>query len=132
MAAKTPDSFALVSPEGYNYIIRGKATAALKAGDPAVITSTVPPFGVDCYIEKATSGEIDGLVLSDCVANGPVEVVVRGECDGYSGLTPKSYLSVAAGKLDSTAPGAGVAKQIKCISDHRIAVNCMFGAPASA
>lgn len=132
MAAATLDNLALVSPEGYNYIIRGKATAAMEAGDPAVITSTVPPYGVDCYIAKATSGEVRGLVLSDCVANGPVEIVVVGEVDGYSGLTPNSWLSVAAGKLDTTAPGAGVVKQFFCISDHRIVVNCLASAPASA
>lgn len=127
MAAVTKKAPELVSPEGYNYIIRGRATVAMTNGDPAVITTTVPPFGVDHIIAKATAGAIDGVVLAPCVANGPVEILVRGEMDGFSGLAPQTFLSVANGAIDDTAPGAGVAKQIKAISDHRIAVNCMFG-----
>ena len=84
----------------------GKAAADLNVGDPVVIDSdaTVDPR-YPCTFEAAASQNfIHGVVLKPGIAGQKVEVLLIGELDGYSGLTPGAPLSVVDGKIDDTAP----------------------------
>ncbi len=102
----------------------GKAAAALVVGDPVVIDeAAAADFRYTCKYKKAVAEQyIDGVVLKVAVAGGPVEVMIEGEFEGYSGMTPGAKLTVAAGSVDSVAPGAGVYPQLRAVNATRLDV----------
>lgn len=103
----------------------GKAAAAFTRGKPVVIDSAaaVDPRYPCTY--KAATAEVsfDGIVLRDCLAGREVEVLTRGELEGFSGLTPGQTLTVLAGVIDNTAAGSGL-ERLKAISATRVWVKC--------
>lgn len=102
--------------------MRARAMENLVMGDPVVVSPTSSTdTRFDFQVVKATAGYVDGIVLDRRAdANDAVDFVVSGEVEGYIGLTPGSFLSVAAGALDSTAPAAGVPLQIRVLTPSRI------------
>jgi hypothetical protein len=102
----------------------GKAAATLVVGDPVVIDAAAAvDVRYPCTYKKAVAEEyIDGIVLKNAVAGGPVEVMIEGEMEGYSGLTPAAKFTVAAGAIDTTARAAGVYPQLRAVNATRIDV----------
>lgn len=88
------------------HVERGMAKVAIKAGDPVNIAadevSTLYDFAVDKVSGAATY--CDGIALHDAQPNRKVEILRRGEVEGYAGMTPGTSLSIANGDIDSTAP----------------------------
>lgn len=124
MAAITRSNPLYVSPPAEGaWIMRGQASVDLAVSDPVVIDAAANPDArYDTAYKKATAeAYVDGIALFPVKAGGMVEVMVSGEMDGFSGLTPGAPLSVAAGVIDTTAPGAGIAPQLRAISKTRIA-----------
>lgn len=104
MAAITSVDPILVSPVGYESAQHGYAGDDFAAGDLVIISGTPPDARWDVTYEAATAATADGIVLKACGEGGTVEVAYAGEMDGFSGLTRGAKLSVASGKIDSTAP----------------------------
>lgn len=102
---------------------RGKASADMARGQAVVIDAAAaadPRYDAN-YKAAIAEPFIHGVTLKACKAGGLVEIMILGEFDGYTGLTPGAPLSVAAGKIDATAPTAG-REQIYALSATRIAV----------
>lgn len=95
-----------VSPKGYEEIVRGIATVDLGVADPVVIDASVTPDArYDCAIKKAASEAFfHGVVAKDAKAGQVVEVILQGEMDGFSGMTPGAPIYAEAGALGTTAP----------------------------
>jgi len=122
MAAVSKGTIELLTGSEGARKMRGRATVDLVMGDPVVVSATPSTdTRFDFQVEKATAGYIDGIVLDRKVAaNDAVDFLVSGEVEGFIGLTPGSFLSVAAGAIDDTAPGAGAPLQIRVLSPSRI------------
>lgn len=121
MAAVTVGTLEVVwAPAEFNKL--GKASAALNRGDPVIIDGAAaadPRY--DSSYKKATAETfVHGIVLKNAISGGPVEVGTLCELEGYSGLTPGAAFTVAAGKIDDTAPAAGERGQFLAISATRI------------
>ena len=111
----------LVSPPGMEVVDRGYALDDVLAGDPVIISATAAPSReYDCAIEKATGTTVHGFALKDTKAGGLCEFASQGELDGFTGLTPGAALTVVAGAIDNTAPGAGVTPTIRVVNASRI------------
>lgn len=122
MAAVTIQDPSFISPpaEG-SHILRGLATVDFAKGDPVVIANLPFDTRFDCAVSKAAAQTfIHGIVVAPAKAGQAVEFMATGEMGGYSGLTPGTPLSVAAGVLDSTAPAAGAPQQIWALSAAKI------------
>lgn len=99
-----------------------RAMVDLVAGDPVIITADSVDTRFDFAVTKATAqADIPAVAIHSAVANTQVDVLFRGELDGFVGLTPGGYLTVVAGAIDDTAPAAGVTGQLLAMTPTRIA-----------
>lgn len=120
MAAVTKVRPKFVSPNGYEVVDKGTLTEAVTAGDLLV-------YGV-AGISKAAPGAVEahGIATQDGYAGqGGFDVLIQGEMDGFSGLTPGAPLypsATVAGGLDTTAPASAVAR-VRAVTATRIRVN---------
>lgn len=123
MAAITKANPLYVGPPAEGaWIQRGQASVVLAAGDPVVIDGAANPDArYDTAYKKATAEAfVDGVALFPAAVGGTIEVMVTGEMDGFSGLTPGAAYTIVAGAIDTTAPAAGIAPQIKAVNKTRI------------
>lgn len=122
MPAVTKGQIELLTGSEGAHKMRARATENLVMGDPVVVSPTASTdTRFDFQVARATAGYYDGVVLDRKVnANDPVDYCVRGEVEGFIGLAPGTFLSVAAGSLDDTAPAAGAPLQTRVLSPTRI------------
>lgn len=121
MAAVTRVDCILVSPPGEFGGDKGYCTAAVEAGQPVIIAGTTPPNRLWSHSVSPASGTTaNGIALKDCGAGGTVEYAFYGEMDGYSGLTPGAPLTIVGGLVDTTAPAAGVRRDIVAVTPTSI------------
>ncbi len=111
----------LVSPPGIEWVDIGYATQSIKKGDPVIISGVAPNQKYPCSIANATGTVANGICLKTVLAGGTCEYAKVGEMDGYIGLTTGAYLTIVAGKIDTTAPAAGIAQTIVAVTPTRIA-----------
>lgn len=122
MAAVSKGTIELLTGSEGAHKMRARALEPLVMGDPIVVSPDESlDTRFDFQVMKATAGYIDGVVLDRKVnANEPVDFAVRGEIEGFIGLAPGTFLSVAAGAIDDTAPGAGAPLQLRALSPSRV------------
>jgi hypothetical protein len=110
MSAVTRVKARHVAPVGYEYIVRGRVSETLTAGDQVVQTGTTSD-GHPVYSKAGTSvTAAHGIALEDATAIGQlIDIGKVGEMDGFSGMTPGADIfpsASTAGGLDTTAPAA--------------------------
>lgn len=94
---------------GYEVNDKGQAKTAIAAGDLVVITADAPARGYETVYDRAPiTGitEAHGIALKPAVAGGTVEVGIKGEMDGFTGLVPGTPLypsTATVGGIDTTA-----------------------------
>ena len=120
MAAITAVAPKLVSPVGYESAQHGYASADFAAGDLVAISGTPPDNRHDVAYAAASGTTAAGIVLKPCKKGGTVDVAYAGEMDGFSGLTAGALLTVASGKIDSTAPAGAADYTIRAVTPTRI------------
>lgn len=121
MAAVTQVDCVLVSPPGEYGSDKGFCKTAVEAGQPIIILNEAPPNALwEQVVGPATGTTANGIALKDCNAGGTVEYAWWGEIDGYTGLTRGAGLTIVDGLVDTTAPGAGVTRQIVAVNTSRI------------
>jgi hypothetical protein len=122
MAAVSKGTIELLTGSEGARKMRARAMENLVMGDPVVVSPTASTdTRFDFQVVKATAGYVDGIVLDRRAdANDAVDFCVSGEIEGFVGLTPGSFLSVAAGALDNTAPVAPAPSQIRVLTPTRI------------
>lgn len=121
MAAITKVEPIFVAPPGMEVIDSGYALETIERGDPIVISATDSPSRQFSHaVAKATGTVAHGIALKNVYVGGHCEYACQGEMDGFADLTPGDGLTIVAGAIDSTAPGAGVAAQIRAVTKTRI------------
>ncbi|HYP18611.1 MAG TPA: hypothetical protein VEY08_00950 [Chloroflexia bacterium] len=127
MAAVTVVKARYVTPVNYEVIDKCVLSEAVVAGDQLVFTGTVTN-GLPVMSKAPTAGitEAHGMAIKDgYAAQEGFEVLIQGEMDGFSGLTPGNpiYPSTAtAGKLDTTAIASATVR-VRAIRATRIRVS---------
>jgi hypothetical protein len=106
MAAVTRSKARYVTPVAYEVNDKGALTEAVTAGDQLIISGY--EGGVPKWSKCSTSSaEAHGMAISDGYAGeGGFSVMIQGEMDGFSGMTPGQALypsTSVAGGLDTTA-----------------------------
>ena len=124
MAAVTIGTLRPVTPPGYETNDRGQAAVDITKGQLLVQTATAPGSGYEVVWDKAPTTNTDpaGIALMDCKAGGTVSVGIRGEMDGFTGLTPGAFLypsASVAGGIDTSKP-TGAVERIRAATTTRI------------
>ncbi len=123
MVAVTKGTVELLTGSEGAHKARGRANANLVMGDGVVVSATASTDSrFDFNVDRAVAQTyVLGLVLDRRAdANDAVDFLIRGEVEGFIGLTPGTFLSFAGGSLDTTAPAAGAAMQFYVLSPTRI------------
>ena len=124
MAALTLGTLNPVTIVGYEVNDRGQAATDITRGQLLSITTATPAAGFSAVWDKAATTVTDpaGIALMDCKAGGTVSVGIHGEMDGYTGLTPGTFVypsGTVAGGIDTTKP-SGAVERIRAVSTTRI------------
>jgi hypothetical protein len=124
MAAVSIGTLKPVTVTAYEVNDKGQAAVDLVRGTLVVQTAATPGSGFEVVWDKAATTVTDpaGIVLMDCKAGGTVAVGIHGEMDGYTGLTPGSFVypsGSVAGGIDTTKP-SGAIERMRAASTTRI------------
>jgi hypothetical protein len=124
MAAVTVGTLHPDTPPGYEYNDKGQAATAIAKGQLLVVTTATPGAGYVTVWDKAPTTTTDpaGIALMDAAAGGTVSVGIRGEMDGFTGLTPGAFLypsATVAGGIDTSKP-AGAVERMRAVSATRV------------
>lgn len=122
MAAVQRGQVELATGSEGKHAATARAMVDVSPGDPVDITSDAVDTRFDFAVSLAATAEaVPAVAIHGAVANTQVDVLIRGELDGFAGLTPGAYLTVVDGALDDTPPAAGVTGQFLVMTPTRIA-----------
>lgn len=109
MAAVTRGKIRIATGFEGAHVERGMALVEIKQGDPVNIDDNAVSTLYDFAVAKAsgTDAYFDGIALHDAQPNKKIEILRRGEVEGFVGLPPGSSFSLVNGDIDTTEPVAG-------------------------
>lgn len=124
MAAVTKVNPSLATPTGEARIRRGLATVAIKKGQAVKVSTSANPgnFQETAWALATSAAEAIGIAIKDAAVNATVEVVIDGEIGGFEGLPKGTFLDVASGELQDTAPADGAHSRFYAYSDTVVMV----------
>lgn len=109
MAAVTRGKIRIATGFEGAHVERGMALVEIKAGDPVNVSNNAVSTLYDFAVAKAsgTDAYFDGIALHDAQPNKKIEILRRGEVEGFVGMTPGNSFSLVSGNIDTSAPVDG-------------------------